>query len=694
MRDASWLSRVFWRLRRRLNYRWQALEFYLRRNLPRPLFQLLKPLYRRLGRQQRPTPPAVRPVGPAVPIAGYTILCFPIVTWEYRFQRPQQLLTRFAKAGHRVYYLRTDFRSNSALVEPLAPNIFGLCLPGPADLDIYGVPLSEVQIAEWLKAFDSLRQSEGLSEVVCLVQLPFWGPLALAARQRWGWRVIYDCMDEHSGFPSIRPDMLMQEPPLIRESDLVLVTARNLYEKCAPLARQCIILPNAADFEHFQRPSGEEVLTDLIGPIIGYYGAIANWFDSSLVQAAADAHPNWQFVLIGSDPDTDVRDLERLPNVHLLGEQPYAVLPDYLHRFDAAIIPFKVNTLTRATNPVNFYEYLSAGKPVVASLLPELEPYQDLVYTATTPEEFVKQLERALAEDDPARVMARIATAKQNIWADRAAVLDEHISSLYEHISIIIVSYNNLEQLRLCLESIWSKTTYPNYEVVVVDNGSATDVVEYLKHSRITHRRLKVIFNADDLGYARATNIGLAAMEQSEFVVLLSPDTIVTRGWLPRLRQHLQRDPLIGMVGPITAWASDEGRFITGYHSVGDLEVFAERLSKSRSDQLHAMPTLDMFCVAMRRSVIDQVGPLDERFGQGIFEDADYALRLRQAGYKLMRAEDVVIHHWQPAGTVAQEPTVHLFENDRRRFEEKWGHAPLPAQLFGPTKVSKRNERP
>jgi GT2 family glycosyltransferase/glycosyltransferase involved in cell wall biosynthesis len=688
-----------WRLRRRLNYRLQALEFLLRRKLPKPIFQLLKPIYRRLGRQSAPSRSveSSRRIGlPIAPPTSYTIICFPIITWEYRFQRPQQLLTRFAKAGHRVYYLRTDFRQDGMVVEPLSPNIFGLCLPGPANLDIYGAPLSDEQIQQWLTVFDNLRQSEGLNEVVCLVQLPFWGPLALAARQRWGWRVVYDCMDEHSGFPSTRPDMLAQETPLIHESDLVLVTAQALYEKCAPLARRCVLLPNAADFEHFQRPGGEDALPDLPSPIIGYYGAIANWFETELVRAAAEAHPEWQFVLIGSDPDTNVRDLERLPNVHLLGEQPYSVLPSYLHRFDVAIIPFKINKLTRATNPVKFYEYLSAGKPVVAVPLPELDPYRDLVYRASTPKEFIKQIERALAEDDPNRAAARIALAKKNIWADRAATLDERVCQLYGHVSLVIVSNNNLDYLRMCLESVWTKTTYPNYEVVVVDNGSSTDVVEYLKHSRVTHRRLKVIFNADNLGHARATNIGLAAMEKSEFVVLLNSDTVVTQGWASRLIQHLQHDPSIGMVGPITAWANDEARFTTGYHSVNDLDVFAERQAHAQANRLHAMPTLDMFCVAIRRAVIDQVGQLDESFGQRIFEDADYALRLRQTGYKLMRAEDVVIHHWQQ---VAGDPLTlrqadHVFESDRQRFEAKWGQSSLTAQLFDPAKISKRNEQP
>jgi GT2 family glycosyltransferase len=207
----------------------------------------------------------------------------------------------------------------------------------------------------------------------------------------------------------------------------------------------------------------------------------------------------------------------------------------------------------------------------------------------------------------------------------------------------------------------------------VIDNGSSTDVVEYLKHSRVTHRRLKVIFNADDLGFARAVNIGLAAMDRSDVVVMLNHDTIVTPGWLSRLVGHARRDPTVGMVGAITGWASDEGRFTTGYHSVNDLDVFAERQASAHSGQAHAMPTLNMFCVALRRDVIDHIGPLDESFGQGFFEDVDYAMRLHHAGYRIMRAEDVVVHYWQVGQSTASSSADQLFESNRKRFEQKWG---------------------
>ncbi len=142
------------------------------------------------------------------------------------------------------------------------------------------------------------------------------------------------------------------------------------------------LVRNGTDFELFNQLTPNGILKDINGPIIGYYGAIAEWFDTELIVHCAMEHPDWNFVLIGSTVGCDTSSLEKLKNVHLLGEKPYKELPLYLYHFDVCTIPFKINPLTLATNPVKFYEYLSSGKPVVTVRLPELEPYADLCYLA------------------------------------------------------------------------------------------------------------------------------------------------------------------------------------------------------------------------------------------------------------------------------------------------------------------------
>ena len=608
------------RLRRRATYRWQNLELALRRSLPRPVMRMLKALYRWSA---RPALALSHPGGQ--PNAAYTVVCFPIITWEFRYQRPQQLLTRFGRAGHRVYYLRTDFCDGPGAepLQTLAPNVFGLRLSGSATVDIYSSALGEAQVEAWLHELDTLRQTQQLHSVVGLVQLPFWGPLALAARERWGWRVVYDCLDEHAGFETNGPAMLGQEQPLVAKSDLVLATARVLYEKCAPAARRCVLLPNAADFEEFQRPNPEAVLTDLSGPIIDYFGALADWFDTEFVRQAAATHPEWQIVLIGANAGIDLRGLERLPNIHLLGEQPYKLLPSYLQRFDAAVIPFKVNSLTRATNPVKLYEYLSLGKPVVAAELPELEPHHGLLYPASSAAEFVRQLERALAEQDPARSAARVALAQRNTWDHRVQALDEHLRRLFGMVSVIIAAKDG-DALRPCLEAIWAHTDWPSYEVIVVDSGLPAEVVDYLRQCQARHQRLKVIVNPEP-GCGGAYRLGLAAMEDGEYVAVVDSATRVGGGWLSGLVGHLERDRSLGLVAAHLVQTPLPDRWVT--------------------PQVAARPSLvatpDPACFAWRTASLAELALPAEPDALALAQALAAALRAR--GQWTGRAEEVVV---------------------------------------------------
>src|SRR5262249_41306010 len=153
-----------------------------------------------------------------------------------------------------------------------------------------------------------------------LVQLPFWAALAEGARERWGWKIVYDCLDEHSGFGTMSPALLQAEARLAAGSDLNLATSRLLYEKMVAARPTALLVPNAADFNHFHRQPLSQPLADMTGTVIGYYGAIADWFDVDLVLAMARARPNWWIVLIGHSFGADVEPLRALPNVRLVGE--------------------------------------------------------------------------------------------------------------------------------------------------------------------------------------------------------------------------------------------------------------------------------------------------------------------------------------------------------------------------------------
>src|SRR5207245_11074015 len=145
---------------------------------------------------------------------------------------------------------------------------------------------------------------------------------------------------------------------------------------------------------------------------------------------AALRHPYWRFSLIGRVESESILPLASLPNVILKGEVPYAELPKRMGDFDVAVIPFLKIPLTLATNPLKLYEYLSLGIPVVSTRLPEIELFEELLYLSECPDEFVRQLEFAVAQDDPALRARRRAIAECNSWRAPCEPLNQGIESL------------------------------------------------------------------------------------------------------------------------------------------------------------------------------------------------------------------------------------------------------------------------
>lgn len=238
--------------------------------------------------------------------------------------------------------------------------------------------------------------------------------------------------------------------------------------------------------------------------------------------------------------------------------------------------------------------------------------------------------------------------------------------------SIVLLTYNNLRYTRECLESIYAKTEPADFEVIVVDNASQDETPQYLEAFGREHPNFSFILNAANEGFARGNNIGATAAK-GEYLVFLNNDTLVTRGWLEGLLRPLE-DSSVGMVGPVTNGSSNETRVLHTYTDIGGLDAFAEEYARSHRGQSFEIRTLAFMCVALRRRVFEEIGPLDERFGLGMFEDDDYAMRLREKGYKLLCIEDVYIHHWGGGSFLKMAPLAYwqLFRENRAKFEEKW----------------------
>ena len=609
------------------------------------------------------------------------IFVWAVIDWHFRTQRPQHLARALAAKGHRVFYISNNFVDADApgfRIDPLDGDgrLFQLHLNLTGAPGIYfGMP-DRAQVEAMRASLARVLEWSCTTASISLVQHPYWTPLIRAVPNA---RVVYDCMDHHAGFSENATAILQAEAGLVADSDLVIVTSGWLQDEIQPRARATALVRNAGEFEFF-RHAPADVFRDPRGRrVIGYYGAIAEWFDPELVRAVATAHPDALVVLVGSDTSRTGEALADLPNVRMIGEVPYAELPYWLHGFDVCLLPFKVIPLTMATNPVKVYEYLAAGKPVVSVDLPEMGQFGALVRTARNREGFVSAVDDALAERDDDIIVRRKAFAAGQTWAHRAEALDQAIGAIREpKVSIVVLTYNNLAFTQACLFSIEAYSDYANLEVIVVDNASSDGSPEWLRAweretSSAGHAR-RLILNDRNAGFSAGNNIGLHAAT-GDYLVVLNNDTYVTPGWVRTLCAHFRRDPALGLAGPVTNNIGNEARIDIAYDDMTEMIARAAEYTRAHPGESLAMRNAAFFCAVMPRATYERVGGLDEAFGIGFFEDDDYCRRVEQAGYRIACAEDVFVHHHLSASfdQLKAASKQALFERNKAIYEAKWG---------------------
>jgi GT2 family glycosyltransferase len=239
-------------------------------------------------------------------------------------------------------------------------------------------------------------------------------------------------------------------------------------------------------------------------------------------------------------------------------------------------------------------------------------------------------------------------------------------------VSIVILCHDDAVYLPGCAASIRRHTRVP-YELILVDNGSTDDAAGAFRSvRRALPCRVRVLRNRENRFFAAGNNQGMATAA-GEYLLLLNADTVVAPGWLESLLACVRRDPGLGTVGPYTNHAAGpQVLWPERYDSVRGLDRWALAWAEKRRGRIRYVPWIIGFCMLLPRRVLERVGDLDERFGPGGFEDYDYCLRLRLAGYRIAIAEDSYVHHYGGRGYVHMGYDSLRLRN-REVYRDKWG---------------------
>src|SRR5687767_10212005 len=304
------------------------------------------------------------------------LICLSHLRWNFVFQRPQHLMSRYA-ISRRVYFVEEPIFHEHLTAATVAMEPHGHLLVVTPQLP---TSFNPTQI---LAAQRSLLSQLIANEHIDHYVLWYYTPQALRFSDHLKPdAVVYDCMDELSAFKNADPRLPQLERELMRRADVVFTGGQSLYEAKQHQHPNIHALPSSVDVDHFATARRcKEEPADQAGvphPRLGFFGVLDERLDIPLLEGIADARPDWHLVMIGPVVKIDPNDLPKRPNIHYLGPKNYTELPRYIAGWDVALLLFAHNEATRFISPTKTPEYLAAGKPVVSTSIRDVvTPYGD-----------------------------------------------------------------------------------------------------------------------------------------------------------------------------------------------------------------------------------------------------------------------------------------------------------------------------
>ncbi|HEX8614464.1 MAG TPA: NAD(P)-binding protein [Telluria sp.] len=324
-----------------------------------------------------------------------TIIVFCHLRWDFVYQRPQHLLTRLAEHFKVLVVEEPIFHEGASFLKSrqVAPNLTVFQPHTPVAAGGFHddqIPLLQPLLAELVPAGE---------DPIAWCYTPMALPLLQSVHPRV---VVYDCMDELSAFKNAPKQLLQRESALLNQADVVFTGGPSLYEAKRDRNPNTHCFPSSVDVAHFSKALERSAVHPSQGgiatPRLGFYGVIDERFDTGLLQALADAHPEWQLVMVGPVVKIDPALLPKNSNIHYMGQASYEELPQYLAAWDVCLLPFALNESTKFISPTKVLEYMAAELPIVSTAITDVvKPYGAIVSIAHSPQEFVKACEDALA---------------------------------------------------------------------------------------------------------------------------------------------------------------------------------------------------------------------------------------------------------------------------------------------------------
>src|SRR5829696_2462045 len=321
------------------------------------------------------------------------LVCFSHLRWDFVFQRPQHLMTRFA-ISHNVHVWEEPIfvpapAAPRVEARTVAPN---LTVATPQLIDGMPEEMVEAALCSLLDDYLGTDRPE-VAWYYTPMMLPF-------SRHLEADCTVYDCMDELANFRFAAPRLLELEAELLDRADLVFTGGYSLYEAKRSRHSSVHPFPSSVDIAHFARARASQPANER--PTFGFYGVIDERFDLDLLAAIADARPDWRFVMVGPVVKISPDELPKRENIAYPGPATYDQLPAVLSGWDVALMPFAINDATRFISPTKTPEYLAAGKPVVSTPIRDvIRHYGDLegVRIASTCPAFVAAIDAAMKEN-------------------------------------------------------------------------------------------------------------------------------------------------------------------------------------------------------------------------------------------------------------------------------------------------------